>query len=452
MHSRFVVCNSDLMPPKSEYKPPAPSLLFEYVLNPFYSWIVEFYPRWWTPNGITIFGICCTLWGSMMIVAETFWTSTDATDGTPRSGFFDPNLQFGVFPLNRSVWLEHERATKSTSGQHFSEFLSEATPRWILVIAGVLHLVYCVADNTDGKQARRLGKGSAIGEYLDHGLDCVTAMLSTYGLITVGGASVNCASFGQYLVVLAQILAHLLNYKRGVLIWGNRFLSVDEAMISFGLFPLMVALWPGYRRCALPSVIIPLLGIDLGNYRLADALWISYLIGQVSMMIDVLKQSRALALRGVVFATAGLCVFMAGVAGPIFHAGGTAAGVDSQLKSVHSLWYGLVPGLAKPSHSGISGLLMYIIGVFYHITASYPALWATTFAFCSSTLIHVPIIAKCRHLSEMQQRRPIQAVGIALGLFALSPPLGCLAAIGFHVVQIAVNIRAIQSDANVARK
>ena len=52
------------------------------------------------------------------------------------------------------------------------EGLGEA-PRWVYFnLAGSL-FVYQTMDAIDGKQARRTGTGSPLGELFDHGLDCI---------------------------------------------------------------------------------------------------------------------------------------------------------------------------------------------------------------------------------------------------------------------------------------
>ncbi len=48
-------------------------------------------------------------------------------------------------------------------------------PRWVYFVVGVLIFLYQTLDNLDGRQARRTGSSSALGEAFDHGADCLSA-------------------------------------------------------------------------------------------------------------------------------------------------------------------------------------------------------------------------------------------------------------------------------------
>jgi len=54
---------------------------------------------------------------------------------------------------------------------------SEEQPSWVYYLQGVLMFSYNLFDNTDGKQARRTGTSSPLGELVDHGVDSVVLCL-----------------------------------------------------------------------------------------------------------------------------------------------------------------------------------------------------------------------------------------------------------------------------------
>ena len=47
-------------------------------------------------------------------------------------------------------------------------------PAWVLVLAAIGLFVYQTLDACDGKQARRTGNSSSLGELFDHGCDAVS--------------------------------------------------------------------------------------------------------------------------------------------------------------------------------------------------------------------------------------------------------------------------------------
>lgn len=123
-------------------------------------------------------------------------------------------------------------------------FSSIFTPATMFLFCGLCNLIYCVADNTDGRLARRDKKTSGIGEYLDHGLDCVTSLLSTCVACLIFSASTANMSVAVVLIGIVTVFSHTLHYEKNIFIWGNRFVSVDEAMIIFGVQLWAFVLWP----------------------------------------------------------------------------------------------------------------------------------------------------------------------------------------------------------------
>lgn len=52
----------------------------------------------------------------------------------------------------------------------YSPYLHGAMPLWVYVSSGVCLFFYQTMDNLDGKQARRTGTSSPLGELFDHGM------------------------------------------------------------------------------------------------------------------------------------------------------------------------------------------------------------------------------------------------------------------------------------------
>lgn len=49
-------------------------------------------------------------------------------------------------------------------------------PRWIFLITGIFVFVAYTLDGIDGKQARRTGSSTPLGELFDHGLDSYSSL------------------------------------------------------------------------------------------------------------------------------------------------------------------------------------------------------------------------------------------------------------------------------------
>ncbi|PSS21699.1 Choline/ethanolaminephosphotransferase [Actinidia chinensis var. chinensis] len=106
------------------------SYVAKYVLQPFWSRFVNFFPLWMAPNMITLTG-------------------------------------FMFLVLSASL------------GYMYSPRLDSAPPRWVHFMHGLLLFLYQTFDNVDGKQARRTNSSSPLGELFDHGCDALACAFET---------------------------------------------------------------------------------------------------------------------------------------------------------------------------------------------------------------------------------------------------------------------------------
>ena len=107
-----------------------------YVLQPWWRWAVTLLPLWMAPNLVTLIG------------------------------FSWPVLNYLIF------------ATLAPS-------MTEALPGWAYVSVGVGLFFYSTMDAIDGKQARRTGSSSPLGELFDHGCDAVNASVTTLVMVSI---------------------------------------------------------------------------------------------------------------------------------------------------------------------------------------------------------------------------------------------------------------------------
>mmetsp|Transcript_20626 Transcript_20626/g.42060 ORF Transcript_20626/g.42060 Transcript_20626/m.42060 type:complete len:118 (-) Transcript_20626:1538-1891(-) len=73
----------------------------------------------------------------------------------------------------------------------------KAVPDWALFLAGYCTIAYYTLDCMDGKQARRTGSSSPLGQLFDHGFDCicnmVRAILSSMHIVSSITAGIACS-------------------------------------------------------------------------------------------------------------------------------------------------------------------------------------------------------------------------------------------------------------------
>lgn len=103
------------------------SILVKLVYRKFWDWAITFMPTWLAPNLITLIG------------------------------FF---FEISSFILSYI----------------YSEGLSKPIPSWLCILNGIFLFIYQLMDNLDGRQARRTGSSSPLGQFFDHGCDAITGV------------------------------------------------------------------------------------------------------------------------------------------------------------------------------------------------------------------------------------------------------------------------------------
>lgn len=401
---------SPAAPPGTPSVSAEPSFLAEHIYFPFYDYLVRFVPSSWTPNKVTISGIFLTLSASLMLLSSM-----------PAGSQFVPG-KVVVLPASLAVDDPSLPRVPPLDPSQMTPVFGFLSPAALLTICGVLNLLYCVADNTDGRLARRDKKTSVIGEYLDHGLDCVTSLLSAscaFALL----ASLTNMTISACLIAFVTVLSHTLHYEANIFIWGNRIASVDEAMIFFGVCMWIPLAIPTAGTAVVPEAYLTAVFgagsswvATLRPLRYIELVYIFYSVAQAHTIVSVAARRLRMLLRvHVIFSVVNSVVLLA-------------------LMSEHSAYLARLP-------ASVTSVPGYTLGPF-----SYPAVWIITCACTSSTIIHIPILAKCAHLPHTEPL-PLAGVMLVWFLFISCPVAGAVASIVIHVAQLLLNVQLIQRRA-----
>lgn len=171
---------------KDEYvfHPPVNSWLYDEVLSPhIYNHLVKLYPMWLHPNVITIWGGLAAFTGLWLVYTSSF------------------SLEGGA-----------DNITYTKMALCFA--------------------LYCIFDNTDGKQARRTKTSSKVGEMLDHGVDTCVTTVSTIMTADAMRLSPTATITYTLLIQMAMFFNNWYHTVTGVMSLGGRYLSVDEGMLT----------------------------------------------------------------------------------------------------------------------------------------------------------------------------------------------------------------------------
>ncbi|KAE9416386.1 hypothetical protein Angca_007537 [Angiostrongylus cantonensis] len=168
------------------------SWLDELCMKYFWEWIVKFYPLWLAPNLITLIGLIVNLVTVLIL-------------------------------------------------SYYSPTAREVAPSWAYALAAFGLFVYQTLDATDGKQARRTGAASPLGELFDHGCDSISQVFVTLNVAyAMRLGDVRCGTF--FVVILAVSLfycAHWSTYCTGQMRFSK--FDVTEAQMTIIALLLITA-------------------------------------------------------------------------------------------------------------------------------------------------------------------------------------------------------------------
>ncbi|XP_039279157.1 choline/ethanolaminephosphotransferase 1 [Nilaparvata lugens] len=157
--------------------------LLDPILQPWWNWLVSKIPIWLAPNLITVTGLIVNILTTLILV----WYSPDAR--------------------------------------------AEA-PRWAFLVCAIGLFVYQSLDAIDGKQARRTGSSSPLGELFDHGCDSIsTVFVALSACIAVRlGFNPVWMFFQTFCAITLFYCAHWQTYVSGTLRFGR--IDVTEAQFT----------------------------------------------------------------------------------------------------------------------------------------------------------------------------------------------------------------------------
>lgn len=153
-------------------------------------------------------------------------------------------------------------------------------PGWLCFINGVFLATYQTMDNLDGRQARRTGTSSALGQFFDHGCDAMTGMFEVFKVALTLGLGPEHTFYFVFLTAVGFYLTSWEEYATHAFYLGP-LNGPDEGLTLFYLLHILFPFVPQIREVAqLPvvpfgfviTVVCTVLGIvvNVGKMALKD--------------------------------------------------------------------------------------------------------------------------------------------------------------------------------------
>ncbi|XP_076175435.1 choline/ethanolaminephosphotransferase 1 bbc isoform X5 [Ptiloglossa arizonensis] len=214
-----------------KYKCTTKSLLDE-LLQPWWNWLVSKVPLWLAPNLITVLGLTVNILTTLILV------------------YYSPDAR------------------------------TEA-PRWACFLCALGLFIYQSLDAIDGKQARRTGTSSPLGELFDHGCDSIsTVFVALSACIAVQlGYYPTWMFFQCFCAMTLFYCAHWQTYVSGTLKFGK--VDVTEAQFTIIAIHLISAIF-GPKTWMME---LPYTGTEVKVFPLWGAVGIAILLAQSSISV-----------------------------------------------------------------------------------------------------------------------------------------------------------------------
>ncbi|XP_068220795.1 choline/ethanolaminephosphotransferase 1 isoform X1 [Palaemon carinicauda] len=187
----------------------ASSSLMDPMMQKWWCWLVEQCPMTLAPNLITISGLMVNIATSLILV------------------YYSPDAK-------------------------------QEVPRWACFLCALGLFLYQSLDAIDGKQARRTGTSSPLGELFDHGCDSLSTVFVSLGV----ACSVRLGThpywmfFQCMMAVTLFYCAHWQTYVSGTLRFG--FIDVTEAQFGVILIHLFSVIFgPNFWSLKIPVLFLP---------------------------------------------------------------------------------------------------------------------------------------------------------------------------------------------------
>lgn len=199
------------------------SILSNYLMCHYWTFMVELLPMWLAPNLVTLIGFVISVSSTALVLCF------DVVDGALFDGSLRGDVPHGEYPA------------------------------WVWVYACVALFAYQTLDALDGKQARRTKSGSALGELFDHGCDAfITPLLQVNICIGLGFAAGSIQQFIFFITVTSGLLFAIWEqFVTGTLDFGYITGPTEGLLLTCSAFLLTasrgVAFW---NVPSLPSSVV----------------------------------------------------------------------------------------------------------------------------------------------------------------------------------------------------
>jgi len=204
---------------KNKYNTSNKSILYHHVMKYIWDFAIEFVPRWIAPNSITLTGFCGLFINCLLVI-------------------------------------------------YYNPFSGQSLPPWLYLLSAFCLFSYSLLDNLDGRQARRTGTASPLGQLFDHGCDALVMTLLNLIIVAIFRLT-PAMCFWQTITSLSLFyLATWEEFHTGVLKFGYINGPDDGIVMIISLF-----LVPFFSSDFFVTPVSELVGFHFFGWKVNQLMW-----------------------------------------------------------------------------------------------------------------------------------------------------------------------------------
>ena len=151
---------------------------------------------------------------------------------------------------------------------------------WLVIIYAFTQFSYFTLDNVDGKQARRTGSSSPLGQMFDHGWDAITFNL--WVMTSVRYLQLGSGYLNFFFITLGPVGYFMFNLKEYYM--GEYYLQFINPISEGSLLGLALVLYWGY--CGWEYVAQPW----MYGYTFTQIYWMFIILTQIYQNVEILVE------------------------------------------------------------------------------------------------------------------------------------------------------------------
>lgn len=137
---------------------------------------------------------------------------------------------------------------------YYQPVLKGYSPPWVFYFGAIATMLYHICDYLDGKQARRIGASSPLGEIFDHGVDAINLIIIFVSSMAASKFDYDNAKNIFIFSLLIFHSSHLGVYQTGIRVDNNGYIGVLELTLYIAINQIIIGYYGPEKVDTVPLI------------------------------------------------------------------------------------------------------------------------------------------------------------------------------------------------------